>query len=169
MKNRKKVLTVAAIVLLAAGLAAGLVLAQESDEETVSAPSTTTETGTLTLMGRVAAILGIDEETLADAFQQARIERIDDAVAEGLITAEEAAALKARIEARSALEDVLDEAIAAGKLTEEQLESLRGRGLSGQDESIVGRSSRGRASGGFGFSMQTPRGTARGGFWSCQP
>jgi len=144
MKNRKKIWTIATVVLLAAGLTAGLVLAQEDDEATDAVESTgiieTNETTAerTTLMERVSAILGIEESVLEDAFAEAQLQGIDEAVATGDLTEEQAEAMKAQIEARGAMQDVLDEAIASGALTEEQLELLKGR-MGGRRSQMIGR------------------------------
>ena len=132
MKNRKKMLTIATAVLLVAGLAAGLALAQDAEEAT-EVVETTAPVERTTMMARVAAILGIEESVLGDAFEQAKVQGIDEAVAAGDLTEEQAEAMKAQIEARAAMQDVLDGAIASGELTEEQLELLKGQmGMRGQ-------------------------------------
>lgn len=142
MRNRKKVLTIAAVVLLAAGLAAGFVLAQDS-EGTGAVASTSPDT----LRGKLAAILGIEESALADAFEQVRLEGIDEAVAAGTITEEQAEAMKAGIEARSALQDVIDEAIASGELTQEQADLLGHRFSQGRQMGQLGAGLQGRMHG----------------------
>ena len=174
MRNRKKILTIATVVLLAAGLAAGFVLAQDTEETAVAA-----STAGDTLLGKVAAILGIEEATLVDAFEQVRLEAIDEAAAEGRITEEQAEAMKAGIEARNALQDVIDEAIASGKLTQEQADLLQGRAQQGRSMGPLGQGLRERmqercegaqGSGGFGFMLRTPRGgMMRGGVWGRCP
>lgn len=50
------------------------------------------------LLGKVASILGIDQQKLADAFTQARGEMLDEAVAEGRITEERAKLMQERME-----------------------------------------------------------------------
>ncbi len=174
MRNRKKILTIATVVLLAAGLAAGFVLAQ--DLEGAEAVSTTAAD---TLLGKVAAILGIEESALVDAFEQVRLEAIDEAVAEGQITEEQAEAMNAGIEARNALQDVIDEAIASGTLTQDQADLLRDRFSEGRPMGQLGQGLRERMqglregaqdTGGFGFMLRTPRGgTMRGGVWGRCP
>ena len=82
---------VAALLLTMGGVT--MVMA-EGEEETTPPPEAS-ENG---LLERVAGILGIDEEDLIDAFEQARQEMCEDAftshinqaVAEGLITQEQA-------------------------------------------------------------------------------
>ena len=156
MRNRKKVVTIAAVVLLAAGLAAGFALAQDAAEAEVAASAET-----VTMLGKVASILGIEESALADAFEQVRLEGIDEAVAAGTITEEQAEAMKAGIEARSALQDIIDEAIASGELTQEQADLLGHRFSQGRQMGQLGAGLQGRMhalcgeqdSGGFGFQM----------------
>ena len=101
--SRKMKIVVSALVLvllLTAGGAA-VVLADEGEE-----PAPVLQTGENGLLARVAAILDIPEEDLADAFEQAREEMWQErhgeardealarAVAEGLLTEEEAGEIK---------------------------------------------------------------------------
>jgi len=169
MRNRKKILTIAVVVLMTAGLAAGLVLAQEADG-TEAASSAVSDT----LLAKVAGVLGIEESALVDAFKQVRLEAIDDAVAAGTFTEEQAEAMKANIEARIALQDVIDDAIASGELTEEQAELLRRQAsngsLMGSRSSDLRERMQSRCEGsqdarGFGFRLRTPRGGMSGGIW----
>ena len=167
MNKRKKTLTVVALALLVGGLAASLVLAQESDDEAVGS------SGANTLIGRVAAILGMDEAVLADAFEQARLEGIDAAVADGRLTEEQAEAMKAQMAARNAMQDALASALESGEITQKQLDLLHGRFGGGRSIGQKLGALRGRATKssegacrGFGFMMRTPRGgTMRGGVW----
>ena len=76
--------------LLAGAAATGIVVAQDSNSGEDTAPKTT--------LGRVAAILGLEEATVEDAFQQARKaqrtqayrEMLDRRVEKGRMTSEEA-------------------------------------------------------------------------------
>ena len=61
-------------------------------------PQPTATSGQDVYLGKVAKILGIDQQKLTDAFTQARIEMIDDAVAAGQITKERADWLKQGIQ-----------------------------------------------------------------------
>jgi hypothetical protein len=79
------------------------------------------------LLARVAANLGVSVDELVAAFTTARLEMIDEALAAGEITAEQAQAMKERIEARQALRDVLAAAIEDGTITRDQLALLRGQ------------------------------------------
>jgi polyhydroxyalkanoate synthesis regulator phasin len=169
MKNRKRQLVATVVALIAAALAAGFVLAQNAEETEATAPL-----GPDTLLGKVAAILDIEESALTDAFEQARLEAIDDAVADGRLTEEQASAMKAGMEARTALRDVIDDAIDSGKLTQGQADLLRDRvsegrpiaqrllRLRGQVQKLRERA---QGSGGFGFMVRTPRGRMMGGVW----
>jgi len=172
MNSRNKILVALTIILAVGGLAAGFVLAQESSEEAPAASA-----APASLMTRVAGILGIPEETLADAFEQARMEQLDAAVVAGRLTEEQAQAIKDRIQARRAVCAVLEEAIASGTLTGDQVALLREgnphAGPGGQRFGpMAGRMSGfgERTCGRFGFVMQGPRGMMHGrGFWGNQP
>lgn len=97
MSKKLKILISALVVavLLTVGATATVLAEGEEDEDTPTVTEEETENG---LLGRVADILGIDEEDLTAAFQQARqemseaafINRLDEAVEEGLITQEQA-------------------------------------------------------------------------------
>jgi hypothetical protein len=75
-------------VALLSGLIAGIALAQDGEGDE-------TERG---FAARVAAHLGVTEDQLSDAVEAARLEMLDEAVAEGRITAEQAERLRERIE-----------------------------------------------------------------------
>jgi polyhydroxyalkanoate synthesis regulator phasin len=78
------------VVLLVSGLVAGVALAQGGGEETQGErPS---------LAARVAAHLGVTEQQLVDAFKAARLEMLDEAVAAGKISPEDAEQVRQRIE-----------------------------------------------------------------------
>ena len=90
----------AIIGLLAAVITGGAVMAQETSGEESADPTAipTPATAPTTILGRVAAILGLEEATVEDAFQQARNDQktesyreiLDRKVEQGFITAEEA-------------------------------------------------------------------------------
>lgn len=126
MNKRTKVMMMGLVAVVAAASVAFVVFAQTDSESTASPHRS--------MLARVAANLGVPVDELAAAFAQARLEMIDEAVAAGRITEEQAQAMKARIEARGALRDVFAEALAAGKITQDQLALLRGRG-----EGMMGR------------------------------
>jgi len=193
MKSRKKTLMITGIVLVVAGLAAGLVLAQEAADATDATAATDvvenetieTEVVETTFLERVAANLGVDQEALAEAMELAHIQGIDEAVAAGRLTEEQAETMKGQIEARQAFRDVIDNAIASGELTEEQAELLQLRGLQGgmmgrieglrerlgefreqMAEKMEGLRSQ-KSGGSVRFMVKTPRGTVGGRF--CRP
>ena len=78
MKRRTKVLEVGLVAMLLTAIVVGLVFAQGSEETTspVALPQT--------FLGKVAANLGIEEDTLAEAITQAQLQSIDEAVEQGL-------------------------------------------------------------------------------------
>jgi polyhydroxyalkanoate synthesis regulator phasin len=78
------------VVLLVSGLVAGVALAQGGGEETQGERPN--------LAARVAAHLGVTEQQLVDAFKAARLEMLDEAVAAGKISPEEADQIRQRIE-----------------------------------------------------------------------
>ena len=98
-KKVKVLVSVLVVVILLTVGGTATVLAQESDEEVTALSS---ETGTNGLLARVAGILGVTDEELADAFRQAQqeireeacIRYLDKAVDEGCITPEEAEKIK---------------------------------------------------------------------------
>ena len=78
------------VVLLVSGLVAGVALAQGGGEEAQGErPS---------LAARVAAHLGVTEQQFVDAFKAARLEMLDEAVAAGKISPEDAEQIRQRIE-----------------------------------------------------------------------
>jgi len=57
--------------LLVAAITGGAVMAQETDSEEAATSTPVPAPGSTTLLGRVATILGLEEATVEDAFQQA--------------------------------------------------------------------------------------------------
>ncbi len=105
MWRRKKFIVVALLAaVVLAGSIAGVAFAQTG--------STDNTTSGETLLGRVAAILGIDQQKVEDAFAQAQSEMRDEAlgsyfqnlVEQGKITQEEADQYKAWLQARPDME-----------------------------------------------------------------
>jgi hypothetical protein len=87
-----KILSVTLGVLLLLGiLGAGAAFAQ------TPAPTTATDWHSA-FLGKVAKILGVEEQKLTDAFTQARSETIDEAVKDGQMTQEQADWMQQRIE-----------------------------------------------------------------------
>ena len=97
MSKKLKVLISALLVatLLTVGTTATVLAEGEEDEDTTAVTEEETKEG---FLNRVADILGIEKEDLVNAFEQARQEmcgaaftdRLNEAVAEGLITQEQA-------------------------------------------------------------------------------
>ena len=94
MSKRVKVLISALVVALLLAVGAATTVMAQGEEETTPPPESS-EKG---LLERVGDILGIEEEDLIDAFEQAQqeiwddafISRLDKAVEEGYITQEQA-------------------------------------------------------------------------------
>jgi len=94
MSKKLKVLISAMVVALLLTVGATATVMAEGETETTPPP----EASENALLARVADILGIDEEDLIDAFEQAQqemceevfINRLNQAVEEGLITREQA-------------------------------------------------------------------------------
>ena len=134
---KKKVAAIAiAIAVLSVGVIGGVVLAQEAEDASKGKG----------LIARVAEILGLDEDTVQDAFDQARGEirdeavenRLDAAVEKGVLTQEQADALQAwyddmpedlpRMFGRGFgmwSEEKLDAAVEKGYLTQDQADALQ--------------------------------------------
>ncbi|MDD5038193.1 MAG: hypothetical protein PHN78_02625 [Dehalococcoidales bacterium] len=94
LKNKKFIIIAVLAAVVLAGSIGGVALAQTDSDNATSGNS---------LTARVAAILGIQQQTLEDAFTQARSEQresavdsyLDNLVAEGTITREQADEYKA--------------------------------------------------------------------------
>ncbi len=135
MTKRVKATVMGLVAVVAAASVAVVVLAQ-TDTKTATS-------GREGLLAKVAANLGVAVDDLVAAFTKARVELIDEAVAAGRITAEQAEEMKARMEARQALRGVFADALAEGKITQDQLALVRTRtgGLMGREGAVP----RGRA------------------------
>lgn len=134
---KKKVAAIAiAVGVLSVGVIGGVVLAQEAEDASKGKG----------LIARVAEILGLDEDTVRDAFDQARGEIrdervenwLEDAVEKGTLTQDQADALEEWIDARpddlprrfrggfwGASEEKLDWAVEKGFLTQDQADALQ--------------------------------------------
>ena len=96
---RRRWITILAVAgLRSAAITGGAVMAQEAGSEEAATSTPVPAPGSTTLLGRVATILGLEEATVEDAFQQARKgqrtekyrEALDRKVEQGFITSEEA-------------------------------------------------------------------------------
>jgi hypothetical protein len=113
MWRSKKFIIIAVLVatVVLAGSTAGVVLARAGsggDSQTGVTPASDNVSQSKTLLARVAAILGIDQQKVEDAFTQARTEMRDEAldnylnnlVAQGKITQAQADQYKAWVKSR---------------------------------------------------------------------
>jgi hypothetical protein len=119
--NRKtrRIGIVATLVALAAlAIAGAVVFAQASSS--ASGSNVATSAATTTFLAKVAKNLGISEVTLVSAMQTAREQSIDEALAAGRITAEQAAAMKERLAAEKAMDQLIADGVASGKITQAQ-------------------------------------------------
>ena len=100
-RSRKFIVAVLAAALLLVGIIGGVALAADDGGSAAVVDSATDDSGDsqpTTLLGRVAEILGIDQQTVEDAFAQAQSEMREEAmdtylqklVDEGKITQEQA-------------------------------------------------------------------------------
>lgn len=99
MWKTKKFIVIAVIVaVLLAGGIAGIALAKSNSGSSVNAPTSQATSDNGTLMARVAQILGIDQSTLQNAFDQAQKDmasqamqnRLNSLVQQGKITQDQA-------------------------------------------------------------------------------
>jgi len=150
MNRRKTGLWIGIVVLTAALIGAGVVFAQEAAEATGDEPMTVAES---TFQEKVAAHLGISVDELNGAIVAAHLESIDEAVAAGRLTEEQAAQARLRIEAQQSLQDLIEQGLASGELTEDEADLLmqRGRGAT-----MFGA----RSFGGAGFERRIGDGTS---------
>lgn len=106
-RKRKFIIILLGTILIIAASIGGVSMAQESEED--SQPDS--------LLGKVARILGIDQQTVEDAFEQARDEMHEEAmdrylqnlVDEGIISEEKAAEYKAWLESRPDIKEYTDQ------------------------------------------------------------
>ena len=105
-RKRKFIMILLGAILVIAASISGVAMAQDSEEN--SQPDS--------LIGRVAKILGIDQQTVEDAFEQARDEMqeepmdryLQNLVDEGIISEEKAAEYKAWLESRPDTKEYTD-------------------------------------------------------------
>ena len=105
-RKKKFIIILLGTILIIIASLGGVAMAQDSEDE--SKPDS--------LMARVAEILGIDQQTVEDAFEQAQAEMREEAldkhlqnlVDEGILTEEEAAKYKEWLEARPDMTEYFD-------------------------------------------------------------
>ncbi len=137
MNRQMRTFGVVALVLTVAGVIAGVAIAQT---QTQSTPSTTAPSRT-SFLAKVAANLGITEDVLVAAYEKANLQTIDEAVAAGRMTAEQAAEMKARVEANQVLNKLIAQGVASGQLTKDQA-LLLNQGAPGGSMMMGGRGER---------------------------
>lgn len=128
MSARTKIVAIVSVGVVAALAVAGAVVWAESGSN--SAPAATSAGTATTFLSKVASVLGIDVSRLEAAIQTAREAEIDEALAAGRISAEEAAAMKERLAAEKAIDQVIADGLARGTITQDQVD-LAGRGRMG--------------------------------------
>ncbi len=127
-KTKKLGVLVTVAVLAALAVTGILVFAQpNSSALAVTAGATPTSS----FLSKVAQNLGIDEAKLEAAMQTAHEQSIDEALAAGRITEEQATAMKDRLVAQKAMSALIAEGIASGRITQGQADLLGGRGAGG--------------------------------------
>jgi hypothetical protein len=150
----KRIGIVATLVALAAlAIAGAVVFAQASNSASGSDAATTT------FLAKVAKNLGISEATLVSAMQTANEQSIDEALAAGRITAEQAAAMKERLAAKKAMDQLIADGVASGKITQAQADLRDGPSSGGRI--MVGRGPMG-SRGGQGFESGCGEGMMSG-------
>jgi hypothetical protein len=105
-RKKKFIIILLGTILIIIASLGGIAMAQDSEDE--SKPDS--------LMARVADILGIDQQTVEDAFEQAQAEMREEAldkhlqnlVDEGILTEEEATEYKTWLEARPDMTEYFD-------------------------------------------------------------
>ena len=134
-KTKRTGIVAALVALAALAIAGAVVFAQASSS--ASGSDAATGAATTTFLARVAKNLGISEATLVSAMQTAEEQSIDEALAAGRITAEQAAAMKERLAAKQAMDQLIADGVASGKITQAQADvrggpSIGGRMLAGR-------------------------------------
>lgn len=128
-EKRKRIGIAVTLVMLAAVAVTGILVFAQSDG--ASAGTLASDGLPATFLARVAKNLGIDEAKLTAAFNAAREQTIDEALAAGRITEEQAAAMRERLAAETAMDQLVAEGIANGKITRDQAQLVGGRGMGG--------------------------------------
>jgi hypothetical protein len=131
MNQTKKRIGIALALIVLAAVAVASVLAFAESSTPSPSPSATAAT-TTSFFAKVAKNLGIDESKLEAAIATAEEQSIDEALAAGRITQEQATAMKERLAAEKAMEQVITDGVASGKITQAQADLLGLRSPSGQ-------------------------------------
>ena len=107
LRKRKFIIMLLGAILIIAASIGGVAMAQDSEED--PQPDS--------LLGRVATILGIDQQTVEDAFEQAQAEMHEEAldkrlqalVDEGILSEEQATKYKGWLESRPNMKEYCDQ------------------------------------------------------------
>jgi hypothetical protein len=134
----KRIGIVATLVALAALAIAGAVVFAQASNST-SGSDAATGTATTTFLAKVAKNLGISEATLVSAMQTANEQSIDEALAAGRITTEQATAMKERLAAKQAMDQLIADGVASGEITQAQADAHARGGPSIGRQMMVGR------------------------------
>ena len=118
--KRNRIVGVSLMVLALGVLGTGLAVAQDTEPE----DAVTSTVPASTFLEKVAANLGVTVEELETAYASARLQQIDEAVASGLLTEEEAQELKLRLESGTAMQELIDDAVASGEISQEMADLL---------------------------------------------
>ena len=168
MRMKVWLMAAAALVTLLVGVGAGAVLAQESE--------TGDSSPVKSFVSRVAEILGLEEDTVKDAFTQARQEMMDDGVERkldalvesGKLTQEQADEIQEWYDSKPdsigswhGRHRDLDAAVESGKLTQEQADEIQ-EWYDSKPDSIGSWDGRGK---GFGHKRWHGRKGRGGHFW----
>lgn len=131
MSKRTKLIIAGLVGALLAAALVGWTMAQGQSSGEQTAPVAIPQT----FLSKLAANLGVTETKLLEAITQTRLQMIDEAVAQGWLTQQQATWMKQQISASQALLQMIDEALKQGKITQEQAAWMQwqvaGRGAMG--------------------------------------
>lgn len=159
MNQKRTIRVVATVAAVAALIAVGVLVLAEPSGTTATPTSAATTTS---FAAKVAKNLGIDEARLEAAIESAREQEIDEALAAGRITEEQASAMKERLAAQKAIDSLIADGVASGKITQEQADLLDGRGARGGMMGGPGAMGMGRGMGDAGRVEERCAGMGRG-------
>jgi hypothetical protein len=130
MKTERVGIVATFVALAALAIAGAVVFAQASSSASDS--DAATAAATTTFLAKVAKNLGITETALVSAMQTAEVQSIDEALAAGRITAEQATAMKERLAAQKAMDQLIADGVASGKITQAQADLRGGPSIGGR-------------------------------------
>ncbi len=130
-KTKRIGMVVTLMVLAALAVTGVLVFAQSASNSSNATAAASTASAETSFLSKLAKNLGIDEAKLTAAIETAQDQTIDEALAAGRITQEQATAMKERRAAEKAMEQVIADGVASGKITQAQADLMGVRGLGG--------------------------------------